>query len=113
MIGQTEYPPGVDFELDDCIQTAIENAKKDGDYQKLLDVGYTEAQITEAFAKECAKQLSKKDETSAVKTWLTEEYTVKRYQTVFGVLFLAVGGLTIGYLVGESVGKNRERRRNG
>jgi len=103
MIGQVEYPPGVDFDISDCVDHAILLAKENGDYQKLIDAGYDDIQIRGVFADECIKNTPNKNEDS-VKGWLIQEYTysAERYKIIGVTALVSIGCGIIGYLIGAS-----------
>jgi len=86
-------------EIAACADTAIENAKNSGDYQKLLDAGYTVEQIESAIWEECKRQLESED----TKTGKADTVTVKTLTAVGVVAGTAIVSGIIGVLIGKNI----------
>jgi len=83
-----------------CTDTAIEKAKNSGDYQRLLDAGYTDEQITDAIWAECAKQL---EDDSKEHTALGKPVTVKTGTVIAVVAGTAIVSGIVGVLIGKNL----------
>jgi len=82
-----------------CTDTAIEKAKNSGDYQRLLDAGYNDEQITDAIWEECKRQLESED----TKTGKADTVTVKTLTAVGVVAGTAIVSGIVGVLIGKNL----------